>query len=507
MTEKGYPLPERQRSTLGDEASAVTVRDEWDSLFKSINFWLEYERKQGAEQLAKLVSETGYFAYKFYQFFERIDPEIYRADRTNLNVVLYQAQARLVAEWDTIQQALEQRDLVRYRDRLRHLDQLAQESLSPVLPVDTAARAVTYFHKVYDITRFAFSQAPLIGAPYSALHLPESWLAIPHEAGHYIFWNGPANALDFSEFRSRLETAVVQRLAASLEMTITNRTGMPIFRHIGQVFSTWLGWLEELFADIYGTLVAGPASGWAMQTSLASRTDDQTLGHDDGEHPSPYLRPFTHVHVLRRMAALEGAHPAYQQELHDIADAQENAWRKRWPEAAKLDAPDGRGRIELMVADLAGIVDAVLEVPMSVTAGQPCLRELFQQGKFYTAQRHAEVIAVVDRTLGDAEPDCESILSLSAAAQLAILRAGADKVSIRRKLGFAEMSYRPQLQSLPSERANELDGRFMDYMTGATNEQDRTKWPQQWQAVIGSNLTLDTGTFHWHAEHHHPHAH
>ena len=70
-----------------------------------------------------------------------------------------------------------------------------------------------------------------------------------------------------------------------------------------------LRWLNEIFADIYGTLIAGPAIGWSMQRLLRSRLNRRDLFHihEDPDHPDPYIRPFVHSVTLRRMAELTKA--------------------------------------------------------------------------------------------------------------------------------------------------------------------------------------------------------
>ena len=54
-------------------------------------------------------------------------------------------------------------------------------------------------------------------------------------------------------------------------------------------------WQEEIFADIYGCLVAGPAIAKSFQDLLF---DNYTLTESDGVHPIPLIRPYIYAKVL-----------------------------------------------------------------------------------------------------------------------------------------------------------------------------------------------------------------
>jgi hypothetical protein len=485
------------------EPAPISVQAEWDSLFKSMNYWSQAQ--DIPPHLMELVKDASYFAYRFKRFFDNVSDEQYEQGDTTRSAALHRARLNVIAEWDNIQQALEQRKNERYRERLDELDKLASECLTPILGDATAHRAATYFHKVYDIVRFAFSQKPLLGAPYSALHLPESWLAIPHEAGHYIFWNGTDSVAEFSQFQTSLENAVVQQLAASLRPVA--KQDISRSRRPRQVYTTWLSWLDELFADIYGTLVAGPASGWSMQSSLGTRTDSRGLDEDDGEHPYPFLRPFIHIAVLRHMADLTDDHE-FANDLRVLATSQEYSWRNTWPPetVALLRSAEGRGKMEAMVRqDLPVVVMTILNVPIPAPDGPPqTLAERFKAGRFYTRQRHERILEAAELLHQGNDPQFESLLERSAAAQMALID-NQNPAAVWKALQFVEELYTPKPEYIAAEAQQRLDARFAEFLKGATGSDNAELQRRAWDMVIEGTLSLEKG--HGLDHHHHVHAH
>ena len=68
-------------------------------------------------------------------------------------------------------------------------------------------------------------------------------------------------------------------------------------------FPAWLtAWAEEVFADIYSVLVAGPVAGVSIQAMLMGELPGVLL-QDDADHPLPALRPEIAVAVLRKLAS------------------------------------------------------------------------------------------------------------------------------------------------------------------------------------------------------------
>ncbi|MEM7532123.1 MAG: hypothetical protein AAF639_08105 [Chloroflexota bacterium] len=96
-------------------------------------------------------------------------------------------------------------------------------------------------------------------------------MAIPHEVGHHIYQYGKlTDGTTFPEISEKFEDS-------------------PYYR-----------WCEELFADVYGCIVAGPFAAISMEALLMS-IDRDRVWKDDEDHPTPVLRVFIFAEILRRL--------------------------------------------------------------------------------------------------------------------------------------------------------------------------------------------------------------
>lgn len=167
-------------------------------------------------------------------------------------------------------------------------DKLALLALAPVahlLPGHPRLNPITYFSHSTSIRRVPYSAgAILVGIRYdvvtlqinrvAAAPLPAfELMAIPHEVGHYVYHHA--------------------RLA-----------GGTTFAGLSAQFADnpYAHWCEELFADCYGCVVAGPLTGLGLQALLAY-SDAHALEEADGEHPTPLVRPFLLSEILRVLSA------------------------------------------------------------------------------------------------------------------------------------------------------------------------------------------------------------
>ena len=116
-----------------------------------------------------------------------------------------------------------------------------------------------------------FDDNQFLGRDFQAFEL----MAIPHEVGHYLYQHGRFD--DGTTF-----SAVSKKFAGD----------NPYYR-----------WCEEIFADVYGCIVAGPLSALGMQALLVS-IDRGRAWKDDEEHPTPVLRMFILAEVLRVLQEL-----------------------------------------------------------------------------------------------------------------------------------------------------------------------------------------------------------
>ncbi|PID86620.1 MAG: hypothetical protein CSB13_03595 [Chloroflexi bacterium] len=136
------------------------------------------------------------------------------------------------------------------------------------------AAVIACFIKAANIRVIPYAPVALVRVPYTCFTTKRDYLATPHEIGHYIYHNGA--------------------IASDLHNLLP---AMP----------DWgAGWLEEIFADVYGCLVAGPVIGLDFEDLLT----DNDLGHfltSDGEHPVDVVRPYIYIKTLNKMGFLNAA--------------------------------------------------------------------------------------------------------------------------------------------------------------------------------------------------------
>ena len=196
-------------------------------------------------------------------------------------------------------------------------DQLASMALGMAvdegyLPEDTTV--ITYLAKSVRARLIPYYDALLISVAYASIqngiHPTRDYLALPHEIGHHLYWNGrhPNTGQELRELL--LNNAAKAGIGAG----------------------DWrLNWLEEIFCDLYAIMLAGPVVILDFQDML----DDNMSGHfrkDTDKHPIPEIRPFIQTNILRR-AKDEDGNVIY---AHECDKLDEN-WRN-WIQAHPLKA-------------------------------------------------------------------------------------------------------------------------------------------------------------------------
>ena len=199
-----------------------------------------------------------------------------------LRKILHQASFDLTV----IQRAIAQRNIQTLDDQLKIFDKLAclaiytfvfrisHSSLeSPPVPgLIKPVKPFVYFQRDTSVRIVPYANALLIGVPYMALEQPLDVLSIPHEIGHHVYQQGRFSA--------------TEPIKLTLEKQFAGR-------------SIWLrAWLEEIFADIYGFLIAGPITGFTIQDILSDNLPSG-LVMDDGVHPVGVIRPYIYTELLR----------------------------------------------------------------------------------------------------------------------------------------------------------------------------------------------------------------
>ena len=193
-------------------------------------------------------------------------------------------------------------------------DQLANMAIGMAvdegfLPEDTVV--ITYLAKSIRARLIPYYDALLISLAYASIqngiHPTRDYLAIPHEIGHHLYWNGrhPQKNVDLRE--------ELMKNAA---------------KHGIQLGDWRLNWIEEIFCDMYALMVAGPVIVLDFQDML----DDDMSSHfseDTDKHPIPELRPFIQTNTLRR-AKDENGNVIYAHEC-DKLDDNWRSWLAKHP--------------------------------------------------------------------------------------------------------------------------------------------------------------------------------
>ena len=471
------------------------VNASWNSAARSMDFWAgkRYE-KNIPEGLLTLVTEARYFIHKYREFFSQVKFRPEDLDEYSETILLNRALDVALQEWDTLRHALEQRENPRYQNTLTELDTLAIECLSPLFGVDQIQNGIyTYIHKIFDIKRFAFSRTPLVGAPYEALHAPESWLAIPHEAGHYIFWNGTSTFAEFNQFYINLQNA----LLGAVENALRSRIEGGYFRRRGQIFQIWLSWLNEIFADIFGTLVAGPAYAWSIQSRIRARFNVRDLyhSHEEPTHPDPFIRPFFHINTLREMAKASKGDFAYK--LNEEAERLDRSWKDSWLEIDsdildRLPTPDSVGSVAAVLEDeVPNAVSKIMKVNLGDNLNNSLLG-FYMNGDLYSPSIHDKINQIANQVVRGERVSVDSPLVKSAAAQMAIIRE-AEPVQVHQALGFEGPEEIP-------ENNGDLNAQFNDFIRNVTGQENLDGQLRNWRRAL--NYSLNEVDFHWHTHNH-----
>lgn len=120
---------------------------------------------------------------------------------------------------------------------------------------------------------------PVIQLPYHRLVNPWTLGAVHHEVSHNLqsdlgLWN-----------------EVPQRITQRL-----HQSGMA-----PSVARTWARWHKEIWADLCGLLLGGPANVASLIDVLARSPRSTMAFNPMGVHPTPYLRTFINLELLKRM--------------------------------------------------------------------------------------------------------------------------------------------------------------------------------------------------------------
>lgn len=189
-----------------------------------------------------------------------------------------------------------------------------------------------------------FDNEPYFGKNFYASEL----MAIPHEVGHYIYEHGRLkNGQSFAE--------VAHRFANN-----------PYYR-----------WCEEIFADLYGSIVAGPLSALGLQALLVS-IDKERAWQDDDDHPTPVLRVFILADMMRVVEEIVFKETGFRQfAFPQMTNKLDEDWAKvlqQWG-YERMEADNGRPQRIYLPDNTAVHIDKVVNIKRVVDTVRPIIVE------------------------------------------------------------------------------------------------------------------------------------
>lgn len=171
---------------------------------------------------------------------------------------------------------------------LKGVQLIAAKALEPARAAGLLEEAIVlpYYRKAPNIRTIPYAPIAFMGVPYTSILAKQDLLAIPHETGHHVYWRGKVNGQPIWLYLDRV-------LRGRLDLKKKEERSSYLLA-------------EEIFADVYGCLVAGPTIALSAQDLQLAATDDEfELG--DTEHPAPKIRPRIYTRILGKMGHQEWA--------------------------------------------------------------------------------------------------------------------------------------------------------------------------------------------------------
>ncbi|WP_420631316.1 hypothetical protein [Candidatus Leptofilum sp.] len=348
---------------------------------RNVNRWQKLYRDEPEEQpadrlLATVLADFAEFGEEYLDyFFNPRDEEIEQALATN-KITRQRLQARalnaLQDYWDVVGRVAEQRQVTHYREILDDGTSRAKDFLEK-LPFELP-NVLICFDNVWKIRHAPFTDTPFISTPYFYVAdddpAERDWYAIPHELGHYVYWNLGFRQVDGERQWTIGNLADVRRLQDVLQSDVTELLTQklpddltPEQKDLLQALI--LAWLEEIFADVVGTHLGDAGFAESLQTVILNRAGTfKELAEDDGNHPPLIIRPFIRNRILNPEAAeLTGNWHAFFKDnfgLDDVA-AQVLKLGERIPDEEVEDLSADLIHLELTVAQVNQAVLPVVD--------------------------------------------------------------------------------------------------------------------------------------------------
>lgn len=353
-------VTERPDSTQDAERSLLRIR-ELTSQRNELRRQIEEQRKQASPLnhagIAAALDEFYSFFLGYTNYFWNLAPhELGNLDST-YESVLNRALTNMRELWDQLSMAINQRYNPVFRDKLAAADARASRLMERTRAAGIVhGLPILYYNKLFKISRHPYQTHPLLGISPdihdqedgASLFVEDASLA--HELGHHVFWNNGELA-QYAARLDELDGAIAGVVLARFPFNRDARASTARLSDIrGQFlrYNLWLEWVEETFADVFGTLLIGPRFAKSAQDILIreglGRPSDLIVS--DAEHPVPALRPLIALETLRIIAAASADAP-FKEQLSTLTATLDARWDTIWQEAL---AEEQRGRTAAPIA-------------------------------------------------------------------------------------------------------------------------------------------------------------
>jgi hypothetical protein len=241
---------------------------------------------------------------------------------------------------------------------------------------------------------------PLVQLPYHRLVNPWTLGAVLHEVGH--------NLQSDLGLNKAVPVAIGRRL---LEEDCP-----------AAVAQVWARWNREIFADLIGVLLGGPATVGSLLDVIGRSPRAVSAYNPHGPHPTPVLRAYLSIELLRRMGFTEEA------------ERYESLWSKIYPNLRAGTLP--RPLVDTFPTAHRAVVDAL------------CFRQFGQLGKQSLAdtikfgvKEHQMTLEAAERLAGGTDPGVIPARFLIGAARSALDR-GLARPGVITKNFYTELARR-----------------------------------------------------------------
>lgn len=183
------------------------------------------------------------------------------------------------------------------------------------IALDPDTTVLTYFTKSPNVRLTPYAPVALIGVSATSLGhrqllgAENPFMAIPHEFAHHLYWYGRIPKVEDRNGGTgddSIEFSQGDLIRLKIKSFLK---GTPRYNN-----EQWVhNWVEEIFCDMVGCYIEGETYVESLQQMLLTNYFDE-LFKDNGEHPTPIIRPYIALKALN----LEP----------DSANALESEWKK-----------------------------------------------------------------------------------------------------------------------------------------------------------------------------------